>query len=240
MGKSWLGAHADLLAFAVIVVGLVARLWAASGTFLNPDEALHFRLANQLSLAQAYKESLTASHPPLLTFVLYYWRAMGTSDLWLRLPSVIAGVVFCWIFYKWLRNVAGKLTGFVGLLFRSAASASGFALSRNPAIRAAPGILRQRAVFHGGCVWEEILGPDGGIFRMPLSGHDLSLLSFSVCGGAGCLRDAQDLRRAAANWAGQRLGSGAIDRARPRRIPIQVAPVEAWGWGIYEPCCKAG
>ena len=42
---------------------------------------------------------------------------MGTSDLWLRLPSVIAGVVFCWMFYKWLRNVAGKLTGFVGLLF---------------------------------------------------------------------------------------------------------------------------
>ena len=30
VGETWLGAHADLLAFAVIVVGLVARLWAAS------------------------------------------------------------------------------------------------------------------------------------------------------------------------------------------------------------------
>ena len=97
--------------------GFLARLWAASGTFLNPDEALHFRLANQLSWAQAYKESLTASHPPLLTFLLYYWRAAGTSELWLRLLPVLAGVVFCWMFYKWLSKAVGALAGFIGLLF---------------------------------------------------------------------------------------------------------------------------
>ncbi len=109
--------RADTLAIVVTALGFFARLWAASGTFLNPDEALHFRLANQLSLTLAYKESLTASHPPLLTVILYYWRDLGMSELWLRMPSVIAGAVFCWMFYKWLGDAAGKLTGLVGLLF---------------------------------------------------------------------------------------------------------------------------
>jgi hypothetical protein len=113
---AWIAGHADLAAFFVIVAGFLARLWAASGTFLNPDEALHFRLANQLSLALAYRQGLTASHPPLLIVLLYFWRALGTSELWLRLPSVLAGTVFCWFFFKWLSRVAGPVTGFVGLL----------------------------------------------------------------------------------------------------------------------------
>jgi putative effector of murein hydrolase LrgA (UPF0299 family) len=100
----------------VLLFATFARIWDASGTFLNPDEALHFRLANQLSFAEAYRASLTASHPPLLTFILYFWRDAGTSELWLRMPSVIAGVAFCWLFYKWLANAAGTLVAFIGLL----------------------------------------------------------------------------------------------------------------------------
>jgi hypothetical protein len=115
--ESWLQDHDRLAATVVLLLGLLARLWAASGTFLNPDEALHFRLANQLSLALAYNESLTASHPPLLTVILYFWRAFGTSELWLRLPSVFAGVVFGWMFYKWMSQAAGRLAGLIGLLF---------------------------------------------------------------------------------------------------------------------------
>jgi hypothetical protein len=117
--ESWLQNHIDLTAASILLLGLLARLWAAFDTFLNPDEALHFRLANQISLALAYRESLTASHPPLLTFVLYWWRAFGTSELWLRLPSVLAGVAFCWIFYKWLSSAAGYLVGLTGLIFVS-------------------------------------------------------------------------------------------------------------------------
>jgi hypothetical protein len=113
----WFEAHAGLAAIIVILLGFLARLWAASGIFLNPDEALHFRLANQASFALAYKESLTAAHPPLFILLLYYWRAFGVSELWLRLPSVLAGAVFCWMFYKWLSRTAGNLAGFIGLLF---------------------------------------------------------------------------------------------------------------------------
>ena len=115
--NQWFENHASLAAVIVTLLGFLARLWAASGIFLNPDEALHFRLANQVSLALAYKESLTAAHPPLFILLLYFWRALGASELWLRLPSVLAGAVFCWMFYKWLSKAAGTLTGFIGLLF---------------------------------------------------------------------------------------------------------------------------
>jgi len=115
--NQWFQNHAGAAAISLTLLGFLARLWTASGTFLNPDEALHFRLANQLSLALAYKASLTAAHPPLFIFLLYFWRALGTSELWLRLPSVLAGTVFCWMFYKWLTKAAGGLAGLIGLLF---------------------------------------------------------------------------------------------------------------------------
>jgi hypothetical protein len=113
----WPANKSDLAAARVTLLGLLVRLWTAHGIFLNPDEALHFRLANQPTLPEAYRQSLTASHPPLLTFILYYWRAFGTSELCLRMPLILAGTFFCWMFYKWLLNAAGSLAAFVALLF---------------------------------------------------------------------------------------------------------------------------
>jgi Dolichyl-phosphate-mannose-protein mannosyltransferase len=115
--NQWFQSHANLAAVSLTLLGFLARLWSASGIFLNPDEALHFRLANQVSLALAYKASLTAAHPPLFIVLLYFWRGLGASELWLRLPSVVAGTVFCWMFYKWLSKAAGSLVGLIALGF---------------------------------------------------------------------------------------------------------------------------
>ena len=114
--EDWFERHADPAAVFIVLLGFLARLWAASGIFLNPDEALHFRLANQPSMALAYRQSLTGLHPPFFILLLHFWRALGTSELWLRLPSVIAGTVFCWLFFKWLTLVAGRLAGFLGVM----------------------------------------------------------------------------------------------------------------------------
>ena len=109
-------AHFDLIAILVLAVAFLVRLRTAWGTFLNPDEALHFLLANQSTWLLAYKASLTNAHPPLLTFVLHFWRELGTSEFLLRLPSVIAGTTFCWIFFKWLSLILGRVTGFIGFI----------------------------------------------------------------------------------------------------------------------------
>jgi len=114
--ESWLEHHGGLAAAMVVLAGFLARLWAASGTFLNPDEALHFGIANQASLAAVYRASLAESHPPLLYWVLHFQRGLGTSELWLRMPSVLAGTVFCWLLFRWLTQVTGRLAGLVGVI----------------------------------------------------------------------------------------------------------------------------
>jgi len=108
-----------LLARLLLVTGFFVRLWLAAATFLNADEALHFMAANQDSWKQTYRASLTLSHPPLLIFVLHLWREFGSSEFILRLPSVIAGSAFCWIFFHWLEARFGAKTGLIGLIFAS-------------------------------------------------------------------------------------------------------------------------
>jgi hypothetical protein len=104
------------IAAMLVAAGFIWRLWLAHATFFNTDEAWHYSLANQGSLYLAYKASLTIPHPPLLVLVLYFWRSLGTSNLVLRLPCVIAGTLFCWIFWKWLTTLAGRTAGWVGLI----------------------------------------------------------------------------------------------------------------------------
>jgi len=108
--------YSSLIAAILLAFGFLWRLWLAHATFFNTDEAWHFFLANQDSAQQAYKASLTISHPPLLILVEYFWRALGTSNLVLRLPAVIAGALSCWIFYRWLNLVAGAATAWAGLI----------------------------------------------------------------------------------------------------------------------------
>jgi len=107
--------HTVPIAAAVIALGLLWRLWLAQATFFNTDEAWHYSLSTRSSGWLAYKASLTISHPPLLILIEHFWRALGTSNLMLRLPSVIAGAAFCWIFYSWLRLVEGRAAAWSGL-----------------------------------------------------------------------------------------------------------------------------
>jgi hypothetical protein len=109
--------HAALIAAIILAVGFLIRVHASYGTFLDPDEALHFWEANRGSLGEAYQGSLRLSHPPLLVLVLYFWRWLGTSELVLRLPSVISGTVFCWVAFKWLTGLFGRVAGWIGFLF---------------------------------------------------------------------------------------------------------------------------
>src|SRR5579864_3705363 len=96
-----LRAHARIWTCALLTAGLLVRIRHASGTFLNPDEAMHFAAANQDSWWLTYKASLSLAHPPLLIFLLHLWRNIGTSELMLRLPSILAGTAFCWLMFRW-------------------------------------------------------------------------------------------------------------------------------------------
>ena len=109
----------SLVAGCILLLGFLLRAWKAWGTFLNMDEAMHVLAANQPSLAEAYRASLSLAHPPLLILLLNAWHRLGTSELWLRLPSVVAGTIFCWIFFRWLTGLLGPAAGWAGLLLVS-------------------------------------------------------------------------------------------------------------------------
>ncbi|MCU1295946.1 MAG: hypothetical protein JWO91_224 [Acidobacteriaceae bacterium] len=112
----WLQAHTDLIAVLFVGLGFFIRLSAASGTYLNPDEAMHFMVANRDSLKVAYQASLDLSHPPLLIFILCLLRGLGTSELLLRIPSILAGTAFCWVAYKWLGTLFDRTTSLIALI----------------------------------------------------------------------------------------------------------------------------
>ena len=102
---------------AFLGIGLLVRLWHASGTYLNPDEALHFFVANKVTWWQTYQASLNTSHPPLLFFLLRVWRGLGTSEVMLRLTSIIAGTIFCWFAYRWLRLLFDETSAWIAFTF---------------------------------------------------------------------------------------------------------------------------
>ena len=95
--------------------GLAVRVMLAYWTFLNPDEAWHYLLAAQPSLASAYRASLTTAHPPLMILLLYAWHFLGSSEFWLRVPSVLTGTAFCGMMFLWLDEVFDRTTALLAL-----------------------------------------------------------------------------------------------------------------------------
>jgi hypothetical protein len=102
--------------FSLIGLGLLVRLGWAASVFLNPDEALHYLLSLQPDLRATYQATLTTAHPPLYIVLLHYWGYLGSSELFLRLPSVLAGTGFCWMLYCWLKRVTNQTTALLGLM----------------------------------------------------------------------------------------------------------------------------
>jgi hypothetical protein len=119
--ERWLQRHADKVAVVLAIVGLVTRLRNATSKWLDPDEALHFLIANQPSLAAVYRDSLTNAHPPLFYFVLHFWMRLGDSEVSLRLLSVLAGAATVWVVYRWLARFSPAWGLSTALLFATLA-----------------------------------------------------------------------------------------------------------------------
>ena len=100
---------------SLVGAGLAARLISAHSKFLNADEAMHYLLATQPTLEQAYRASLGTAHPPLLIIFLHYWTMISHSEFFLRLPPVIAGTCAGWFLYRWLRSVTDRATAVIAM-----------------------------------------------------------------------------------------------------------------------------
>jgi hypothetical protein len=106
-----------LWTYALLAAGFLVRIWHASGTFLNSDEVMHFAAANHPTWLESYKVSLAISHPPLLIFVEHVWRSLGTSELMLRMPLILAGMAFCWFTFRWAEMLFEKTAAWTVYVF---------------------------------------------------------------------------------------------------------------------------
>jgi hypothetical protein len=111
-----LDSRVDWIVLVSLLLAFLLRLKSALGTYLNPDEALHYLLVNQSSFAGAYQASLTNAHPPLYFALLYYWHFVGNSEAMLRLPSVLASTAAAWMAFRWIAMVLGRAAGLIMLL----------------------------------------------------------------------------------------------------------------------------
>ena len=106
--EEWLARHTLLLALVILGLGLVLRLHFITACYLNPDEAIHILLGRHANLDEAYQDSLTQAHPPLLTVVLYFLQHLGHGVFLLRLPNLVAATLGTWFLYRWCRDLFGK------------------------------------------------------------------------------------------------------------------------------------
>jgi len=104
----WSDRRLDWIAFAVFLVGLGIRLWAAPKSFVNPDEAYHALLASPKDWGTLFHSSLRSPRPPLFIILLHFVRQLSHSDLALRMISVAAGSLFPVIVYRWIAKGWGK------------------------------------------------------------------------------------------------------------------------------------
>ena len=88
--------HPAIWTCSLLAAGLLVRIWHASGTFLNSDEAIQFAIANKVSWWETYRANLSINAHPPCWFSCAAWRHLGDSELscacrrlWLALHSLV-------------------------------------------------------------------------------------------------------------------------------------------------------
>lgn len=92
--------------FLVLVLATFLRL-------INLDQSLWLDEATQAMLSQNSLYSIIYEravdfHPPLSYLIMHFWIQLGTSEIWLRMLSLIFGVGTVWMTYKFTKLIFNK------------------------------------------------------------------------------------------------------------------------------------
>ncbi len=103
-----------LVALALRLINLNQSLWL--------DEAVQAVVAKN-SLAFAFEELRGDFHPPLFHLLMHFWvRIFGSSEISLRMPSVLFGIGTVWVVYLLIKELTdSKISGPVASLLLATA-----------------------------------------------------------------------------------------------------------------------
>jgi hypothetical protein len=110
---AWLEAHFEWIVCGVVLAGLALRIFRAANLYFNGDEAMIMFAPLQHSLGEVYRSMLVHPHGPLPNFLLHYMAYLGSSELYFRLPSVIAGALLPYVAYRWVADTFDRQAGLV-------------------------------------------------------------------------------------------------------------------------------
>jgi uncharacterized membrane protein len=96
----------QLILIGIFLLGLILRLINLNQSFWL-DEATQGQLSI-LPVSQIWSERSGDFHPPLYYLLIHYWATVSHSEIWLRLPSVLAGVLTIWVVYKFSKQLFPK------------------------------------------------------------------------------------------------------------------------------------
>jgi hypothetical protein len=111
--NAWLDTHMDGVMGLVVVAGFCLRFWRARAAYLNGDEAQIMLPPLRHGLVNVYNAAQIFPYGPLMNFVLHFMTFFGSSELYFRMPSVIAGTLLIFVGYKWVAETFGKGAGIV-------------------------------------------------------------------------------------------------------------------------------
>lgn len=115
-GKARHGALEVAFVGLVFALGLWLRLRLATGTYLNPDEAVHVLISVYAGSDTAHSSVFDVTHPPLLLYVTRLISRISRTELALRAVPVLAGSLFPVLIWMWLRRMAGDIAGLAALI----------------------------------------------------------------------------------------------------------------------------
>jgi hypothetical protein len=114
-----LNTHTRGIGAAIIICGLLWRLYYAADFYLNPDEAMHYMVAahDWHGWVGFYRTATRVVHPPLFIAVLRGVLLFGCSERMLRFVPMVAGALFPWFVMLWVQRFAGNAAALCAQLF---------------------------------------------------------------------------------------------------------------------------
>lgn len=104
----------SIAVLAIVLVGVFLRLFHLGAQSLGADDTWSVWIA-RLSLPQIVQYTAADVHPPFYYFLLHYWIAyFGTSELAVKLLSVLFGVLSILVMYALGRQLFDERAGLLG------------------------------------------------------------------------------------------------------------------------------
>lgn len=97
--------------FLILLAGLLLRLLAAQGRVFWFDEAITWSIAKQNLLQMTVAIVGGDNHPPLYYLLLHFWLKLNDSEIFLRFPSIIFGLISIYLTYLIGKKIINERVG---------------------------------------------------------------------------------------------------------------------------------